>query len=83
MSRLNELIAEFCPNGVIYKELGEIVSIERGKRVIRNQLSDKGIYPVYQNSIKPLGYHIEYNYPANTVFIIGAGAAGGDSRGGA
>ena len=76
MSNLRELITELCPNGVEYKRLGDIVSIERGKRLVREQLSAEGEYPVYQNSMIPLGYHTEYNYDADTTFIIGAGAAG-------
>ena len=76
MSRLDELIAKLCPDRVEYKTLGQAVSIERGKRLVRDQLADTGLYPVYQNSMTPLGYHTEYNYPANTTFIIGAGAAG-------
>lgn len=31
MSRLDELIQELCPNGVEYKELGEICEITTGK----------------------------------------------------
>lgn len=30
MSKLDELIAELCPNGVEYKSLGEIATIARG-----------------------------------------------------
>ena len=30
MSKLNDLIAEFCPNGVECKQLGEIAEIRRG-----------------------------------------------------
>ena len=76
MSRLDELVQELCPNGVTYKKLVDAVSIERGKRVVRSQLSTSGKYPVYQNSLTPLGYHTDYNYNANTTFIIVAGAAG-------
>ena len=76
MSKLDELIRELCPDGVEYKKLVDAVSIERGKRVVRSQLSISGKYPVYQNSLTPLGYHTDYNYNANTTFIIVAGAAG-------
>lgn len=55
MSNLRELITELCPDGVEYKSLGDIVSIERGKRLVREQLSEEGKYPVYQNSMTPLG----------------------------
>ncbi len=76
MSKLDELIRELCPDGVKYKKLVDAVSIERGKRVVRSQLSIRGKYPVYQNSLTPLGYHTDCNYNANTTFIIVAGAAG-------
>lgn len=32
--------------------------------------------PVYQNSLVPLGYKDEFNYPSNVAFVISAGAAG-------
>ena len=76
MSKLDELLRELCPDGVEHKKLVDAVSIERGKRVVRSQLSISGKYPVYQNSLTPLGYHTDYNYNANTTFIIVAGAAG-------
>ena len=76
MSKLEDLIREFCPNGVEYKKLVDAVSVERGKRVVREQLSPNGKYPVYQNSLTPLGFHTEYNNTADTTFVIAAGAAG-------
>lgn len=57
-------------------KLGDIVTIERGKRVVRNDLSQEIGYPVYQNALKPLGYYTDKNRNANSVFVIGAGAAG-------
>ena len=76
MSKLDKPLRELCPDGVEHKKLVDAVSIERGKRVVRSQLSISGKYPVYQNSLTPLGYHTDYNYNANTTFIIVAGAAG-------
>lgn len=76
MSRIEQLIAELCPEGVEWKELGEVINIQRGVRVVRNQLQLDGRYPVFQNSMKPLGYFGKSNCKANTTFIIGAGAAG-------
>lgn len=55
MSKLDELIRELCPDGVKYKKLVDAVSIERGKRVVRSQLSIRGKYPVYQNSLTAVG----------------------------
>jgi len=56
--------------------LEEIVTMKRGVRVIKRQLSENGYFPVYQNSMTPLGYYTESNCSANTAFIISAGAAG-------
>ena len=49
---------------------------KRGIRVVKSQLTDFDNYPVYQNSLKPLGFYSKYNVKANTVFVICAGAAG-------
>lgn len=76
MSKLEELIKELCPNGVEYRKLSEIVKMSRGVRVVRSQLTDDGRYPVFQNSMTPLGYYSEYNCLKDTVFLISAGAAG-------
>ena len=59
-----------------WKTLGEVCEINRGVRVVRSELEQEGKYPVYQNSLTPLGYYDKCNYPANTTFIISAGAAG-------
>ncbi len=76
MSKLEKLIQELCPNGVEHKPLSEIVEITRGVRVVRSQLAEQGGYPVYQNSMTPLGYYEKSNCAAQTAFIIAAGAAG-------
>ena len=76
MSRLSELMAELCPDGVEYKRLGDVVNVSRGVRVVKRNLLPDGKYPVYQNSLKPLGYHDKFNCTANTAFVISAGSAG-------
>lgn len=44
MSKLNELIAELCPNGVEYKKLGEIATdIYRGAGIKRDEITEHGI----------------------------------------
>ena len=76
MMKLQQLIQDMCPNGVEFKKLGEVCNINRGVRVVKSELETQGLYPVYQNSLTPLGYYENFNYPANTTFIISAGAAG-------
>ena len=61
---------------VEWKKLGEVCELERGVRVIKKDLQEEGLIPVYQNSLTPLGYFDKSNYPANTPFVICAGAAG-------
>lgn len=63
-------------DGVEMKTLGEICEINRGVRVVKKDLEEEGIIPVFQNSLIPLGYYEKSNYPANTAFVISAGAAG-------
>ena len=78
MSKLNDLITKLCPDGVPYKKLEEVAKIKRGRRVVKKELSqdNNSGYPVYQNSLKPLGYHTCSNEKAGTPFVIAAGSAG-------
>ena len=76
MSRLDELIAELCSDGVEYKTVADVAHISRGKRVTKKDLLENAEFPVFQNSLTPLGYYDKANYPKDTTFIICAGAAG-------
>lgn len=57
-------------------KLGQVINLKRGKRLVRNQLTTSGSFPVYQNSLTPLGYFTQSNRPKETSFVICAGAAG-------
>ena len=56
--------------------LEEICEFKRGKRLVKSELQEDGEFPVYQNSIIPLGYYHEKNFERDNTFIISAGAAG-------
>ncbi|CUS47992.1 MAG: type I site-specific restriction-modification system specificity subunit HsdS [Idiomarinaceae bacterium HL-53] len=56
--------------------LNELVTLQRGKRLVKSELQELGEYAVFQNSMTPLGYYHESNVSADTTFIICAGAAG-------
>ncbi|MBF1209903.1 MAG: restriction endonuclease subunit S [Gemella morbillorum] len=58
------------------EKLKNICEFKRGKRLVKNELQEEGDFPVYQNSITPLGYYYEKNFDKDTTFIISAGAAG-------
>ena len=62
--------------GPIRVKLGQVINLQRGKRLVRNQLTTSGSFPVYQNSLTPLGYFTHSNRSKGTSFIICAGAAG-------
>ncbi|MCQ2309565.1 MAG: restriction endonuclease subunit S [Bacteroidales bacterium] len=75
MSKLEELIQQYCPDGVEYVKLGDVAQVCRGVRVVKSQLSKLG-YPVYQNCLTPMGYYDKTNCPQGTTFVICGGAAG-------
>ena len=56
--------------------LEEVCEFKRGKRLVKSELQEDGEFPVYQNSIIPLGYYREKNFERDNTFIISAGAAG-------
>lgn len=48
MSKLNDFIQEFCPDGVQYKTLGEIGKISMCKRIMKSETSPIGDVPFYK-----------------------------------
>uniref|UniRef100_UPI004024AFA9 restriction endonuclease subunit S n=1 Tax=Prevotella sp. TaxID=59823 RepID=UPI004024AFA9 len=56
--------------------IGKDCNERRGVRVTKEQLTDEGRYPVYQNTNYPMGYFDNYNVDANTPFVIVGGSAG-------
>ena len=56
--------------------IGKVCNVRRGVRVTKEQLTDEGRYPVYQNTNYPMGYFDNYNADANTPFVIVGGSAG-------
>ena len=51
MSRLEELIAELCPDGVEYKKLGEIATITRGGNFQKKAFQDSGVPCIHYGQI--------------------------------
>lgn len=78
MSRIDELIAEYCPGGVEFKTLGELFgSIPRGRRLTKSNLAADGSTPVFHGGLDPIGFHDRANTPGRTVMIINTGASSG------
>ena len=71
MNRLEELIAELCPDGVEYKTLGETCSnIISGKNKFREC---NGLYPVY-GSTGIIGYSATYCHEGQKLLVARVGA---------
>mgnify|MGYP001105398136 FL=1 len=51
MSRLEELIAELCPNGVEYKKLGDIAAISRGGNLQKKDFCAEGVPCIHYGQI--------------------------------
>lgn len=76
MSKLEELIQKYCPDGVKFYHLNDVATIKRGERVTKAQLIPDGQYPVISGGVKPLGHLNRYNREANTITIAQYGTAG-------
>lgn len=76
MSKLEELIKEFCPNGVEYKRLSEVCEFNRGTSITSKD-AQVGNIPVISGGQKPAFYHNVSNRPANTITVAGSGAYAG------
>ncbi len=74
MSKLEQLIEELCPDGVEYKCLNDVCTIQKGSQLNKAKLKDEGTYPVINGGISPSGYWDEYNFDANLITISQGGA---------
>ena len=63
--------------GVEMKTLGDACEIRRGIRVVKKQLKENDRYPVFQNSIAPMGYYDQFNRDGDMPYIICAGSSSG------
>lgn len=77
MSRLQELIRSLCPDGVVYKPLGEVCSITIGEFVKKDKQTENGKYPVYNGGRENTGFYEDYNNVGNKVIISARGVNAG------
>ena len=63
---------------VVYRKLGEMCDVLRGRRLTKKQLSqDKEGFAVYHGGIVPIGYYLTANRKANSTMVINVGASAG------
>ncbi|MGN0088605.1 MAG: restriction endonuclease subunit S [Candidatus Limimorpha sp.] len=76
MSKLQELIDRFCPNGVEFKPLGEVCEFQRGD-TLSSKDAIEGDVPVMAGGQKPSCYHNVANRSGETIVVAGSGAYAG------
>ena len=76
MSRLAELIAQLCPDGVEYRALGDVAELKRGEAVTRKEVVE-GQVPVIAGGREPAYYIDRSNRQGETIVIAGSGAYAG------
>jgi type I restriction enzyme S subunit len=73
MSRLDELIAELCPDGVEYIKLGGICNLITTGKLNANAMVENGKYPFFTCDANP--YRInEYAFDTTAIIISGNGS---------
>lgn len=77
MNRLDNLIHEFCPHGVVHTRIADISTVLRGKRLTKNELTTAGAFPVFHGGLEPLGFYSQKNREADTTMVINVGASAG------
>lgn len=77
MSRIDDLIATYCSNGVEHKVLGVVAEVYTGEQFNKRDMEDVGECPVINGGILPSGYSDKYNETANTITVSQGGASAG------
>lgn len=76
MNEIEKLIAELCPNGVEWKELGEVCEFKRGQS-LTSKKAVAGDVPVISGGQKPAFMHNTPNREGETIVVAGSGAYAG------
>ncbi len=74
MSKIDELINKYCPDGVEYRELGDVADIGTGSKN-GNEAIDNGKYPLYVRS-KTIKKIDSYEFDEEAIIIPGEGGIG-------
>ncbi|HEL1654845.1 TPA: restriction endonuclease subunit S [Streptococcus suis] len=77
MNHIEKMLQDYCPNGVEWKELGEVCVVNKGKQLNKTFLVDDGQYPAYNGGKTYSGRTDSYNVTENTVIISQGGASAG------
>ncbi len=75
-NKIEELIAEQCPNGVEISSVDGTCVIRIGDRLEKSAMNDNGSFPVYGGGVVPTGRYDKMNTPASSVTIGRRGTIG-------
>ena len=76
MSKIGDLVEQYCPNGVEYYTLGEVCSFKKGQSITSKDIV-KGNIPVIAGGKSPAYYHNKANRFGETVAVSSSGAYAG------
>ena len=77
MGKIDELIQQYCPDGVEYVNVGDMCDIHKGVQFNKSDMKEMGSYPVMNGGINPSGYAEVFNEDENTITISQGGASAG------
>ena len=77
MSKIDELIKEKCPNGVEFKQLGDVCKFVRGKGMSKSDKNDGDtniilygeLYTTYGNYITDIVSHADFDKAKNSTLL--------------
>jgi len=76
MSRIDDLIAEYCADGVEFSSLGDVAALHRGTAITERETTD-GDVPVVANGPVPTYFHGVKNRIGETIVVARSGAYAG------
>ena len=76
MSKLEELIQKYCPDGVEYRPLGDVTTMQRGTSATKGVMNE-GDIPVISGGRQPAFFCNQSNRTGETITVAGSGAGAG------
>lgn len=77
MNRIEQLIKQYCPDGVPKVTLDKVMSVSTGGQLNKSAMVEDAPYPVVNGGIDYSGYTENFNTPANSITISQGGASAG------
>lgn len=77
MGKIDELIQQYCPEGVEFVQIKDIAKCSMGEFVHKSKQDPNAPYPVYNGGITNTGFYKEYNTDENKVIVSARGAGAG------